>query len=81
MNRKLFGTDGIRGRANTFPVTPEVAMKAGMAAGRVFTQRDGQRVMVSNHYEAGLTIDNNFDVMIGPNGELHGTLRGGVRRA
>jgi phosphoglucosamine mutase len=40
MNRKLFGTDGIRGRANLFPVTPEVAMKAGMAAGRIFTRGD-----------------------------------------
>jgi len=40
MNRKLFGTDGIRGRANIFPVTPEIAMKAGMAAGRQFTRGD-----------------------------------------
>jgi phosphoglucosamine mutase len=40
MNRKLFGTDGIRGQANSFPVTPEIAMKAGMAAGRVFTRGD-----------------------------------------
>src|SRR3974377_155236 len=40
MNRKLFGTDGIRGRANSFPVTPEIAMKAGMSAGRIFTRGD-----------------------------------------
>src|SRR5580700_8933123 len=40
MSRKLFGTDGIRGRANIFPVTPEIAMKAGMAAGRIFTRGD-----------------------------------------
>src|SRR5271166_3416036 len=40
MSRKLFGTDGIRGRANSFPVTPEIAMKAGMAAGRIFTRGD-----------------------------------------
>ena len=38
MNRKLFGTDGIRGLANTFPMTPEIAMKVGMAAGRIFTR-------------------------------------------
>jgi phosphoglucosamine mutase len=37
MTRTLFGTDGIRGRANSFPVTPEIAMKVGMAAGRIFT--------------------------------------------
>ena len=40
MSRKLFGTDGIRGLANTHPVTPEIAMKAGMAAGRMFTRGD-----------------------------------------
>mgnify|MGYP000175689359 FL=1 len=34
MSRKLFGTDGIRGRANTHPMTAEVAMRLGMAAGR-----------------------------------------------
>jgi len=36
--RKYFGTDGIRGRINSPALTPEVAMKAGMAAGRVFTR-------------------------------------------
>ena len=38
MNRKLFGTDGVRGLANSFPMTPEIAMKVGMAAGRIFTR-------------------------------------------
>ena len=42
MTRKYFGTDGIRGRVNTAKLTPEVAMKAGMAAGRIFT-RGGHR--------------------------------------
>src|ERR1700755_834289 len=36
--RKYFGTDGIRGRTNTSTLTPEIAMKAGMAAGRIFTR-------------------------------------------
>ncbi len=40
MVRKLFGTDGIRGPANRHPMTPEIAMKAGMAAGRIFTRGD-----------------------------------------
>jgi phosphoglucosamine mutase len=40
MNRKLFGTDGIRGLANRHPMTPEIAMKAGMAAGRLYTHGD-----------------------------------------
>jgi len=29
---KLFGTDGIRGRVNTYPMTPENALRIGMAA-------------------------------------------------
>ncbi len=37
MTRRLFGTDGIRGLANTYPMTSEVALKAGMAAGRLFS--------------------------------------------
>ncbi|WP_274423085.1 phosphoglucosamine mutase [Chelativorans sp. YIM 93263] len=36
MSRKYFGTDGIRGRANRFPMTAEIAMKVGMAAGLSF---------------------------------------------
>ena len=44
MTRKLFGTDGIRGTANTHPMTPEVALKVAMAAGRQFIgQRGGHR--------------------------------------
>jgi phosphoglucosamine mutase len=41
MTRKLFGTDGIRGTANTHPMTPEVALKVAMAAGRQFIGRRG----------------------------------------
>ncbi len=36
MTKRYFGTDGIRGRANRFPMTAEVAMKVGMAAGMSF---------------------------------------------
>lgn len=41
MTRKLFGTDGIRGTANTHPMTPEVALKVAMAAGRQFIGQHG----------------------------------------
>ncbi|MEM9736223.1 MAG: phosphoglucosamine mutase, partial [Pseudomonadota bacterium] len=37
MTRQLFGTDGIRGRANAYPMTSAVALALGMAAGRYFT--------------------------------------------
>ena len=32
----LFGTDGIRGQANCYPITPEVALMVGKAMARVF---------------------------------------------
>ncbi|HCI91891.1 MAG TPA: hypothetical protein DHV60_04980, partial [Verrucomicrobiales bacterium] len=35
MNQSLFGTDGIRGVANEFPITPEVALRIGRAVARV----------------------------------------------
>ena len=40
MTRKLFGTDGVRGRANSAPMTADTALKLGAAAGRYF-RRDG----------------------------------------
>ena len=46
MTRKYFGTDGIRGRTNTAKLTPEVALKAGMAAGRIFTHGDHRHRVV-----------------------------------
>ena len=36
MSRRYFGTDGIRGLANSHPMTSEVALKVGMAAGKAF---------------------------------------------
>lgn len=36
--RRLFGTDGIRGEANTHPMTPEVALRVGMAVAAHFGQ-------------------------------------------
>ncbi len=33
--KKLFGTDGIRGRANTYPITPELALLVGKATAKV----------------------------------------------
>jgi len=46
MTRKLFGTDGVRGLANKFPMTPEIAMKVGMAAGRIFTRGEHRHRVV-----------------------------------
>jgi phosphoglucosamine mutase len=40
MSRTLFGTDGVRGRANGERMTAEIAMRIGMAAGQVFKRAD-----------------------------------------
>ena len=45
-DRKYFGTDGIRGRANAFPMTAEVAYRVGMAAGKKFMSEDDRRHLV-----------------------------------
>ncbi len=42
MGRRFFGTDGIRGKANAFPITPDLALKIGMATGIAF-KRGGHR--------------------------------------
>ncbi|WP_045212415.1 phosphoglucosamine mutase [Desulfonatronovibrio magnus] len=41
MRRKLFGTDGLRGQANIFPMLPEIVLRLGLAAGQYF--RNGHR--------------------------------------
>ena len=43
MDTKLFGTDGIRGRANEYPITPEVALRLGRAVARCLNARDKAR--------------------------------------
>ncbi|MFZ0098122.1 MAG: phosphoglucosamine mutase, partial [Gemmobacter sp.] len=79
MSRKLFGTDGVRGRANTYPMTAEMALRLGAAAGRYF-RRDGgsaHRVvigkdtrlsgyMLENALTAGLTSTGMNVLLLGP---------------
>jgi phosphoglucosamine mutase len=36
MKRRYFGTDGIRGQSNIFPMTPDLAMRVGIAVGTLF---------------------------------------------
>ncbi|MDE1170356.1 MAG: phosphoglucosamine mutase [Verrucomicrobium sp.] len=44
---KLFGTDGIRGRANHYPITPEVACRLGVLVGELFPGPEGRaRVLI-----------------------------------
>ena len=79
MTRKLFGTDGVRGQANSYPMTAEMALRLGAAAGRYF-RRDGgsaHRVvigkdtrlsgyMLENALTAGLTSTGMNVLLLGP---------------
>jgi phosphoglucosamine mutase len=79
MSRKLFGTDGVRGRANQFPMTAEIALRLGAAAGRFF-RRDGSAAhrvvigkdtrlsgyMLENALTAGFTSTGMNVLLVGP---------------
>ncbi|MBO9454406.1 phosphoglucosamine mutase [Paracoccus sp. R12_1] len=79
MSRKLFGTDGVRGRANSHPMTAEMALRLGAAAGRFF-RRDGRNrhrvvigkdtrlsgYMLENALTAGLTSTGMNVLLLGP---------------
>ncbi|MBN8630699.1 MAG: phosphoglucosamine mutase [Rhodobacterales bacterium] len=79
MTRKLFGTDGVRGRANSWPMTAELALKLGAAAGRYF-RRDGSAAhrvvigkdtrlsgyMLENALTAGFTSTGMNVLLLGP---------------
>lgn len=43
---RLFGTDGIRGRVNEYPMTPENVLKIGMAAAYVLKNRHGRNMIL-----------------------------------
>ena len=79
MGRKYFGTDGVRGRANQYPMTAEMALKIGAAAGHYFrrfsdrthrvvigkdTRRSGY--MYENALTAGLTSTGMEVLLLGP---------------
>ena len=77
--RKLFGTDGVRGTANTHPMTAEMALRIGAAVGRYF-RRDSTGVhrvvigkdtrlsgyMLENALTAGLTSTGMNVLLLGP---------------
>ena len=77
--RTLFGTDGVRGRANSHPMNAEMALRLGAAAGRYF-RTDGARrhrvvigkdtrlsgYMLENALTAGLTSTGMNVLLLGP---------------
>ncbi|SFE07604.1 phosphoglucosamine mutase [Roseivivax sediminis] len=79
MGRELFGTDGVRGRANVHPMTADMALRIGAAAGRYFRREAGgvHRVVIGkdtrrsgymfeNALTAGLTSTGMNVLLLGP---------------
>src|SRR6056297_941098 len=78
MARRIFGTDGVRGTANTAPITAEMALRLGAAAGQYFTAGDHQHrvvigkdtrrsgYMIENALTAGLTSVGANVLLLGP---------------
>ncbi len=78
MARKYFGTDGIRGLTNIAPMTAEMAMKVGMAAGAYFVRGNHRHrvvigkdtrlsgYMLENALVAGFTAVGMDVVLLGP---------------
>ena len=79
MTRKLFGTDGVRGTANTPPMTAEMALRLGAAVGRYFRNdaSNDHRVVIGkdtrlsgymfeNALTAGLTSTGMNVLLLGP---------------
>ena len=77
--RKLFGTDGVRGTANTHPMTAEMALRIGAAVGHYFGRDNGgvHRVVIGkdtrlsgymfeNALTAGLTSTGMSVLLMGP---------------
>jgi len=78
MTKNFFGTDGIRGLTNKHPMTAEIAMKVGQAAGRHFVRGDHRHrvvigkdtrlsgYMMENSLVAGFTSVGMDVVQVGP---------------
>jgi phosphoglucosamine mutase len=79
MARKYFGTDGVRGRANQYPMKAEIALRIGAAAGQYFRNDDHKvhRVVIGkdtrlsgymfeNALTAGLTSTGMNVLLLGP---------------
>ena len=45
-NRKYFGTDGVRGKVGTYPITPDFALKLGWAAGKVLSSQGSKMILI-----------------------------------
>jgi phosphoglucosamine mutase len=54
--RRFFGTDGVRGRVGEAPITPELVLKLGWAAGRVLARGDARSDVHAKRERPGVLI-------------------------
>jgi len=77
MAKRLFGTDGIRGRVGEYPITADCMLKLGWAAGRILSAKGGRKVLIGKDtrlsgymfesaLEAGLSAAGVDIVLLGP---------------
>lgn len=77
MKRKYFGTDGVRGRVGQYPITPDFAVRLGLAAGKVLGKKHGGKVIIGKDtrlsgymleaaLESGFSAGGMSPVMLGP---------------
>lgn len=77
MQRKYFGTDGVRGKVGNFPIVPDFVMKLGWAAGKVLSEKGTKKVIIGKDtrisgymleaaLEAGFSAAGVKSVLLGP---------------
>src|SRR3989338_3842186 len=77
--RKIFGTDGIRGIANNYPLTPELVVKIGKAIAHVFSKKHNRKIkivigkdtrlsgyMIENALTSGIVSMGSDVLLVGP---------------
>jgi len=77
MSRKYFGTDGVRGKVGTYPITADFAMHLGWATGKALAAKGDKRVLIGKDtrisgymfesaLEAGLAAAGVDALLLGP---------------
>ncbi|MBR9869472.1 MAG: phosphoglucosamine mutase [Oceanospirillales bacterium] len=77
MTKRYFGTDGIRGKVGTAPITPDFMLKLGWAAGKVFAREGRSKIIIGKDtrisgymfesaLEAGLSAAGVDVLLLGP---------------
>ena len=78
MSRRYFGTDGIRGLANSPPMTSEIALKVGMAAGKLFSSGAAPAPRGDRQGHAAVGLHDRVGADVGLHRRRHGRVPAGA---